>query len=151
MSLVHEMLYGEEGFQQIHMNLYLSELVNLHQDIMDDQMVDQKKKIDIRLQADEEILFQSTQATAVGLIVSEFIFNSIKHAFANVKNPKIEISLLKQENKFLLMCHDNGCGLKETNHSHDTLGFRLIDVFTRQLKGKSDFTNQDGLMFKLVF
>ena len=55
---------------------------------------------------------QAVQASALGMIVSEFVANSIKHAFAGDRAGEIKISLRRQEGAegWLLECRDNGCG-----------------------------------------
>jgi hypothetical protein len=90
---------------------------------------------------------------AVGIIVSELISNSIKHGFIIIQDPKIAIQLIQDaEGNIQLSYNDNGIGLKNLNTNNgETLGMRLIDIFSRQIKGNYTFDNNNGLLFKLNF
>jgi two-component sensor histidine kinase len=101
----------------------------------------------------DDVKFSTTRSIAVGIIVSELISNSIKHGFINIQDPKIAIQLIQDaEGNIQLSYNDNGIGLKNLNTNNgETLGMRLIDIFSRQIKGNYTFDNNNGLLFKLNF
>lgn len=149
MSLVHEMLYNKIGNHNVSMKKYIEELVNQHNEFIKDEKL-KYSGIEFKLDV-EEVYFKTSEATAIGILISEFISNSVKHAFKNTNCQKIGIQLLKNNKKHQLICYDNGVGLKGEPDMQKSLGFRLIDVFSRQLKGRYKFVNDDGLKFILIF
>ncbi len=147
MALVHEMLYNKNNETGINMQEYLNELLKN----IDDLINSSGKKIDFVLDVDQ-LIFDISTATAIGMIVSELTSNSLKYAFNKTKNPEIKIEL-KQRNSpnYELIYSDNGVGLPENYSKTNKLGMRLIDIFSRQIKGSYVFENQNGLMYKINF
>ena len=147
MALVHEMLYNKNNESGINMKHYLSELIQN----IDDLANSSRKKIDFVLDIDE-LIFDVSKATAIGMIVSELASNSLKYAFEKTNNPEIKIEL-KQRNhpNYELIYSDNGIGLPKNYSKTNKLGMRLIDIFSRQIKGSYVFENQNGLMYKINF
>lgn len=147
MALVHEMLYNKNNETGINMHEYLNELIKN----IDDLINSSGKKIDFVLDVDQ-LIFDISTATAIGMIVSELTSNSLKYAFKKTKHPEIKI-VLKQRNStnYELIYGDNGVGLPENYNKTNKLGMRLIDIFSRQIKGSYVFENQNGLMYKINF
>lgn len=147
MALVHEMLYNKNNENGINMKQYLSELIKN----IDDLVNTSRKKIDFLLDIDD-ITFDVSKATAIGMIVSELASNSLKHAFELTEHPAIKIEL-KQRNSlnYDLIYTDNGVGLPEKYSKTNKIGMRLIDIFSRQIKGNYNFENNEGLTFNLEF
>jgi two-component sensor histidine kinase len=89
----------------------------------------------------------------LGMITSEFISNSIKYAFTKDKNPniKIDLRLLNNSNEYQYTLADNGIGYTFETTNKSKLGMRLIDIFSRQLKGTYTFENNQGLNYHLTF
>jgi two-component sensor histidine kinase len=149
MALVHEMLYNQNNMDGIEIKKYLEELVSSINDIVNSQ------KIPIRFVIDcDEFIFETPNAIALGMITSELVSNSIKYAFMEIKNPTITIELKKMsdDDRIRFILKDNGKGLSETvKDMHGKLGMRLINIFSRQIKGEYSFKNDSGLMYTLVF
>jgi two-component system, sensor histidine kinase PdtaS len=148
MALVHQMLYNREDLEGVDIKAYIGELINSIEELVNSKGI----SIKFNLSCDD-LKFKTTQAIAVGIIVSELISNSIKHAFVNTNEPAITIGLKhSNKNEMVLQYQDNGCGIKNFNkQSKDNLGMRLIDIFSRQLKGAYEFVNENGLLFSLKF
>lgn len=148
MALAHEMLYNDANNQNQAINIknYLTELVNT----IDDMVNTKHQKIDFNIFV-VSYLFKTTDAIALGMITSEILSNAIKHAFIKTNKPSIAISLTEKAfNEFRLTIKDNGIGLLK-NAKNNSLGMRLIDIFSRQLKGTYQFRNEGGLLFELNF
>lgn len=147
MALVHEMLYNYQETNGIEIRAYLTELLSSLSELVN------SKKTNINFNIDCEFsTFNVTSAIALGMITSELVSNSIKHAFSNVSKPQITLELKKKESGFTLSVKDNGIGIKDINNRNsDTMGLRLIDIFSRQIKGSYEFRNENGLVFELVF
>ena len=147
MALVHEMLYNKNNESGINMKLYLGELVKN----IDDLVNTSRKKIEFLLDI-EDITFDVSKATAIGMIVSELASNSLKHAFESTEHPAIKIELKNRNSlNYELIYTDNGVGLPEKYNKSNKIGMRLIDIFSRQTKGTYIFENQNGLIYKINF
>lgn len=148
MALVHEMLYNQSEMNGIQIKLYLTELISTINDLIN------TKKIPIEFIAEiDDLNFSVNPAIALGMITSELIANSIKYAFAGTAHPQIRVSLVLDgaENKVLFRVQDNGKGLPVNFKDDKKLGMRLIDIFSRQIKGEYKFENDNGLKYVLVF
>jgi two-component sensor histidine kinase len=148
MALAHDMLYNDASNQDQTINIknYLTELINT----IDDMVNTNHQKIEFSSDV-ESIFFKTTDAIALGMISSELISNAIKYAFVEERKPHFSLTLKKTESgEYQLIIRDNGKGLVEKNDTN-TLGMRLIDIFSRQLKGVYKFRNDNGLVFELKF
>jgi two-component sensor histidine kinase len=90
----------------------------------------------------------------LGLIMTEAIVNSIKHAFPDERAGKIKITLIAGKNDiFCLTIKDNGIGLKKgVNLSQNkSLGISLIKSFCTQLEAECSFIDDDGLTITICF
>ncbi len=148
MALVHQMLYNREDLEGVEMKNYIGELIRSIEELVNTKGI--AIAFDINC---DDVKFSTIRSIAVGIIVSELISNSIKHGFVNIQDPKIAIQLIQDvEGNIQLSYNDNGIGLKNLNTNNgETLGMRLIDIFSRQIKGNYTFDNNNGLLFKLNF
>ena len=146
MALVHEMLYNHKESSGISIKQYLEELV-----LSLDHLVNSDKiSIAFRLDVQDEN-FNVSDSIALGMIASELVSNSMKHAFQDVEKPEIRVKLEKDQSNVLFMVSDNGTGIKDEQKRKKSLGLRLIDIFSRQLKGKYTITSRHGYQYELQF
>lgn len=147
MALVHEMLYNQNDTEGINIKIYIEELVLLINDAVNSTKLPIKFKINC-----DALIFNTTKTTAIGMIITELISNSIKHAFKNVNYPLVEIKLNAINDNVTLEVKDNGNGIQETTISKNGIGTRLIDIFSRQLKGEYITNSSDmGYTYNLKF
>lgn len=75
----------------------------------------------------------------LGLIVTELVMNSMKHAFAETEEPTLGI-IIKNADKAeaVFMYTDNGCGIAEDLDISrlDTMGFKMVGRMARAMKGR---------------
>lgn len=146
MALVHEMLYNQDEIKGVNIKQYIQELVNSINELVNSKNLEIKFNINCN-----ELLLDTSKAIAIGMITSELISNSIKYAFLNTQNPQIDIVLSENNNVITFFVKDNGIGYSGTNTETNKLGMRLIDIFSRQLKGNFKFENNNGLKYNLEF
>jgi two-component sensor histidine kinase len=147
MTLVHEMLYNKDKLEKISLNAYLKELVSKLSELINEKESLIKFEVNI-----DDVEYDINNCVAIGMITSELLSNSIKYAFENVAEPVITLEL-KYNLKLATIEYkvkDNGKGfdIKKTSSG---LGLRLIDIFTRQLKGTYVIKNENGLLFTFNF
>ena len=146
MALVHEMLYNQKETTGISIKQYLEELISSLNDVVNSD----KLAIKFNLQI-QEVNFNVSNSIALGMITSELVSNSMKHAFKGVEFPMISIVLESKEKEVVLVVSDNGNGISNVLENKKTLGMRLIDIFSRQLKGKYSIASENGCKYEINF
>ena len=148
MALIHEKLYQSKNLAKINFSEYIETLVqqlfysyNLEED-----------RIELKLEL-EPVSLNIETATPCGLIICELIANVMEHAFPANLEGKIVISLESWEQKLKLVIKDNGVGLPENFdfQEAETLGLKLINLLTQQIKGELIIDNHQGTTFQLIF
>ncbi len=85
-------------------------------------------------------------ALPFSLLLNELITNSYKHAFIEKNTGNIYISLIKRPDELILHFKDDGIGFDlSIDTKEQTLGLNLIEAFSKQLKGKLDYTSGKGV------
>ena len=147
MSLVHELLYQQDNLEKISMKKYINQLGSSINEMVNTDHLPLKFNIKT-----DDLLFDVNQTIAVGMIISELVSNSIKHAFKNQTQPFIAIEFLKiKDSKIRLIVSDNGSGYTENGNTKKSMGHRLVDMFSRQLKGTYTIDANNGFLFTLDF
>jgi two-component sensor histidine kinase len=151
MGTVHEMLYSYENLSNLHVNQFLSTLIN---NIKDLHIQGEALPVDIELDL-EDISLNPSDAIALGMIISEAVSNSIKHRKENSKT-QIHVSVKSDpSSETIISCvADNNHGdpedLKKKRQAR--LGIRLMEIFTQKLNGTIHFVQgQNGLIVELKF
>ncbi len=143
-SMIHEKLYQSNNLQKIDFESYLSNImVNLFQTYGVNQ-----DRISYEINC-EDIKLNMETSVPCGLIITELVTNSIKHAFpdpdyrplnkasGNNSNYKVTV-LLYLENEYInLVIKDNGIGFPENLDYKNTesLGLKLVNTLINQLDG----------------
>ena len=123
----------------------------------------------------ENIEFGVNTAIPLGLIINEFLTNSLKHAFpcllkgqasltdyipplskdAGITGDycQIKLNLSSSKGKYVLIVEDNGVGLpRDLNYREtSTLGFQLINSLVNQLDGVITLDRSQGTKFIIEF
>lgn len=148
MAAIHEMLYSNNGMLSISLKVFIDDLINFFTSMFnnDDQNISFKTNI-------EDVELNITKSITLGLIISEIITNSIKYAFAETENPEISINIYIQFEKFVVIIKDNGCGIDENVliNKDNSLGFKLMNIFARQLEANFEIGNNNGLEYNISF
>ena len=150
MSLIHEALYQSKDLNRINFGIYLKKLCrNLGQ--AHDAM---GKGVEICIDQCNVVL-NTDQGIAVGMVISELISNAFKHAFPNGKGGIITVRLYSTDGQNTeLIVADNGIGISpEINlRASKTLGLRLaFATVTRELKGSMKLDKGPGTRFTIHF
>lgn len=147
-ALIHQKLYQTENFKWVKMSDYIAEMtINLQESF------DLGNRIIFEKQLDDIDIDIST-AVPVGLILNEAITNAIKYAFPSQEKGRITIALNQTSEKtFLLKIIDNGQGLPvDFDISKiSSMGFSLIRGLSKQLGGKFNIENKDGVSILVSF
>lgn len=131
MALVHESLYQSENLASIDPSGYLR---NLTSEVIASYSLETAITVDFSITVHAMDL---DTALPCGLIVNELVSNSLKHGFKGRAKGTITIGLDETDDEYILSARDDGCGLPADFDvtSLDSLGIKLINVLTRQMRG----------------
>ncbi len=148
LAILHEQLFLNRTATEVELNTYLRELV-------EGVLAASERNIAFCAhQGDEEMRVPIETAVPVGLIVTEVVTNSVKHAFADTNAPAIAMDCTVLQKKLTVYVADNGSG-KEKEGELETLGFgtTVVDALSEQLRGSHSWYRPDGggTAFRIVF
>lgn len=142
MALIHEELYKGEGTDTLNFCEYTRELA---ESLFQSYSLN-SKNARLKMDLEENALFNMDVAVPLGIIVNELVSNSLKHAFQGRDGGEIRIKLREQENEeykkegdktksFILTVSNDGIGFPENFEIQDpdTLGMQLITALVDQL------------------
>jgi two-component sensor histidine kinase/PAS domain-containing protein len=128
MALAHEKLYREKDLSSIDFQDYTEKLVvHLFQifNIGAENISFSTKIISPRLTVE--------LAIPLGLIITELITNSLRHAFPSGSPGRVEVSLVQDKNGLILQVKDNGRGFKPSASSR--FGLEIVRLLSTQIGG----------------
>jgi two-component sensor histidine kinase len=108
----------------------------------------------IRKEINVSIAINIDISVSLGLITSELIINSFKHAFVKENENVLTINLEeKEEGCYALIIRDNGGGLPPDyeNSQKESLGMDLVKILTEQINGTLDYKFEKGAVFTINF
>lgn len=149
MALVHQKLYQTEDLREVNFQEYLEQLIN----VLSQSYEAAPKRIQTIIEA-ADISMDIDNAIPLGLIVNELVTNAYKYAFQGKEKGSIRVSLNKEkEAGYRLAVSDDGLGLPVdfSADSTQSLGMRLVNMFTRQLRGTLNWHSDSGAHFYIQF
>ena len=145
MAMLHEKLYRSDDLKNINIKDHFTVLI---EDLIKNYAID--KKITLEVDVDDIDNIGIETLTSLGLIISELITNSLKHAFKNTNEGTIIVSFKQVSTAYKLIVGDDGIGFVLKKESGG-LGTKLIQIFTKQLGGTITKLKQPGTVFKVEF
>ena len=121
---------------QIEIANYLSKLC----ETLAQSMIGGSRPISLKVEADPGTV-ESHQAVSIGLIVTELVMNSLKHAFPDErKDHAIVVSYKVADGDWKLTVSDNGIGNSgsSTDQKKGGLGASLVESLAKQLDAQLD-------------
>ena len=150
MSLIHSQLYEGRDLAEINMKGFIDQLLGqlLQSYPIGDTRITRVVRVD-------DYPFPISTAVPVGLIINELLSNTLKHAFNERDEGKIEVSLTASESgRINLTVSDDGVGLPpgfDINATR-TLGLRLVKILAEdQLQGNLEVMSDGGTTFRIEF
>jgi two-component sensor histidine kinase len=149
MALLHEILYQSEDLAMVDFPKYVLRTVDylFRSSGMKDRRIGLNTELDpLALELDD--------ALPLGLLISEVISNSVKHAFPEGRGGEVSVFLRQQSATVIsLVLSDDGIGLPQgldwtTSRS---LGLRLVRALAQQLRGTLEIRSQRGTEIRLTF
>jgi two-component system, sensor histidine kinase PdtaS len=149
MSLIHQNLYQSEHLSNVDITNYLQQLVVY----LSEMFLKEGKEITVEVEANN-INFDIDTAIPLGLIVNELVSNAYKYAFEQQKSGKIKIGIKAlNDEDYELHVDDDGKGLPPDFNptKSKSLGLKLVNILSRQLRGKFSVMPANGASFVVKF
>lgn len=105
--------------------------------------------VDICLLVDDALQLKAKSLSCLGLIVTELITNSCKHAFSHQPLPKVVIDIKSDDDCWKMHYSDNGTVAK--TESRKGFGLSLITDLTRQLRGQVQQEDSGSISYFFTF
>ncbi len=149
MSIIHEKLYESKDLSHLNLKAYLEKLTGFLERAFS---IDKKIVFDVTLHDANDIGLDTI--IPIGLLVNEIVSNSLKYAFKDTNEGRIEIRISKiVENKYELVIGDNGSGFdfEGMRNKNASFGLELITILSEQINGKLNLLNKRGTWYSIVF
>lgn len=149
MALVHEKLYRAGDLAKLDYSSYLRDLVATLSRTTGERI----KSVDFSVEADA-VGLDTNSAVPLGLVVSELVSNSLKHAFPDGRKGRVEVSLRGGPAEgYDLTVRDDGIGAAQDFDpaANGSMGWRLVGMLTRQLDGTIAMHRNSGTEFAIHF
>ncbi len=132
-SLLHEELHQTTSNEMVPMKRFIQKVVDLLQ---------KSAPANVTVEfAGDALEMKSEDASGIAMIVSEFVANSIKHAFPDDREGVIKITLhIDGVAGWRLACHDDGVGSAHENTSTskvEGLGLKLINAVVSKMHAQT--------------
>lgn len=144
---VHELLYRSESLSNIPIREYLSNLINRHLDVYKET----DKNVDVKVDSSIEYL-SINQALPLGVLISEMVTNSFKHAFIGKQEGEIVLKITSDKKYVYVQYSDNGPGFESADFEQGKgLGVTIIKALLGQLEAEYELDSENGFTFKFSF
>jgi two-component sensor histidine kinase len=145
--LVNEKLYKTEGVAFVNIEEFLSEIMNHYRQIFPTTL-----PLSIETCIEDNLIIHADFAIPFGLILTELVINSYKHAFTITDKPSIKITF-KSHKKHFEFTYTDGGQIDDTAIilNKKTGGMSLVKDLVRQLKGTMTLSNDGYLAYRFSF
>lgn len=146
-AAIHEHLYRSADLRNIECREYIEGLLSSFTASL---LSSGRVRIETEI---EQTYCASDTVMILGLILSELISNSLKHAFPDEREGLIRVRLRSSGKGYELIVSDNGVGLPVTVDPENpgTFGLGLIKALARQLKADTSIDTKEGTAFHFMF
>lgn len=144
MAKLHEKMYGSDDLLYVDIHDHFKSLID---DLIKNYSLNKNIKLDITV---KEVKMGISTLIPLGLMINEFVTNSLKYAFVDRNEGKLTVHIKYLEKKYYeMIIGDDGVGLTEAI-TPSGLGSKLIKIFVKQLEGSIERLDQPGTVFKII-
>jgi two-component sensor histidine kinase/CheY-like chemotaxis protein len=147
MALVHEQLYQALDLAQVDFAAYLRELATSVLRSYETQFA----QVGLAFDADTVVALGIDTAIPLGLILTELVSNSLKHAFPDGRTGTLTVGLHADAATVTLKVRDDGVGLPGSFdlQTAGSLGLQLVGDLAEQLGGTVTINRGGGTAFQI--
>jgi len=146
LAAVHEELYRSENLDRVDLSDYARRLIRM--------ILSSYGRAGVTVGVNAEEMHASIDISVpFGLILTELILNSYKHAFPNLSGGTIRVELSTKDDTATLVVRDDGVGLTQGSweNSPDSLGMQLVASLVDQISGSIELAEGSGTKWKVRF
>jgi two-component sensor histidine kinase len=144
---VHELLYHSDTLSEVPFEEYLNKLMKKHLDVYDNGESHINVNIDSQINS-----LNINQALPLGILMSELVTNSFKHAFNDNEEGEIKINISGDQDIIRVYYSDNGPGFKKESFETSTgLGVTIIRTLLGQLHAEYELDSENGFKLRFTF
>lgn len=147
MMILYDKLYSSKNKKELWSREYLSSLIDGIIEIF-------PKKIELKIEKNiDDFLISDKTLSIIGIILNEFLTNSMKHAFLNRERGVILFTLSKSNGNIVMIFKDDGIGMKNNFdfEKSDGFGVKLITLLVNQLNGTISLNKNNGVEYTVKF
>ncbi|WP_442587424.1 histidine kinase dimerization/phosphoacceptor domain -containing protein [Pedobacter sp. AW31-3R] len=147
-AIIHQKLFNSEDVAVINIQSYMVDLMKF---LCDTFHVNQKIRFDFNI---PDLLIHISQAIPIGLIINEAITNTLKYAFPDNGDGRVQLKLRElADGRIYFSIRDNGIGLSPdfVPSRAQSLGMTLIMGLGAQLNGTTEIISRNGVLIRMVF
>ena len=148
MALIHTKLYQSDKLASINFGEYIEELLA---SLIENYTMEKDISYEIK---HPKAFFDIDLSVNLGLIITELVTNSCKHAFKQQAKGLITVALKKlSESEHELVISDNGSGITDEIDLDrpKTLGTEIVLGLVDQIDGKVEVSEEKGLSYTIHF
>lgn len=138
MALIHETMVQSKSVSEVNMKNFAIKLSNRLQKAFSSG----SRSIEVSVNVDE-VLLHIDRAVPLAVILNELMVNTFMHGFKGVSKGLLFVNMRKKGNNVQLNVRNNGHSLPPDfdTITQKTLGYRLIRILVKQLKGEYKITD----------
>lgn len=146
-SHIHQQIYTSKDLESVIAKEYFA---MLEKSLRFSYMLPATIKLNLESGA---FVLDAQRMLLIGLIITEFVSNSLKHGFPSLSTGEIRITLQKTGSGYILMLSDSGVGLPRDFDINKlkTFGLQILRGMVEQLKGKLQIVEGLGTTFLVAF
>lgn len=140
-SLAQDKLHHNTTYNTLEIKNYINDLLD---NLLSSSILKIQKEVNSK-----DIYLNAQQSITLGIIINEFINNSIKYAFINIPLPKITVDIKEDKNFLTIIISDNGIGINEETKKTG-LGMQIMKTLAKsKFKTEVLFYNNNGTCMEL--
>jgi two-component system, sensor histidine kinase PdtaS len=149
MSMIHQTLYQSHDFAKVDFQQFLGELLPK----LMESYGTVAGHVVIEVEANQ-VRLPINEAIPCGLIVNELVSNALKHGFPDQRRGGVRVDLKHDaQGEVVLSISNDGAPIPEELNLErsGTLGLQLVQLLTRQMRGKLEVQRSNPTRFTLRF
>jgi two-component sensor histidine kinase len=142
-SVVHQLLYRRSAFYLVELSALLDSLTRRFQNL------DRKITFSFEWRGTKAEI-DGDRAVSIGVLVNEIVMNSVKHAFPQGKEGRINLSVDYDSvsRTMSLLIGDDGHGIAEDESMSEGNGIKIIRALARQLNAEMELTRVPSVSYR---
>lgn len=147
MAIIHQILYSYSDYEKVDLNHYFKQLLD---DILKTYSSDNEVGYFLNVNC---IDLKADTALVLGLILNEFVSNSLKHAFSGDSHGIIKVDFEEVDDKYILKYSDDGKSVPKNFdlENVESFGLTIVNLLINQLDGQISVERDKGTCFTISF